>query len=176
LDLYVFDRNQILTHVHSGTIGWISLSIIAAATWLARGINPILALALMIVVPIYVASFYIANPILRVAGGTALLLLILWVVLWAWQVAMTNRSLPTLAVALGLTTFTYGAIIGVLRQIQLAGGPSPFPASADIVGAHASAMVFSYLILIAMGLLEWRLLGTENRQRSGLVQLVLLFT
>jgi hypothetical protein len=36
-------------------------------------------------------------------------------------------------------------------------------------------MVFSYLIVVAMGLLEWRVLGTENRPRAGVVQLVLLF-
>jgi hypothetical protein len=88
---------------------------------------------------------------------------------------MANRSLTALALALGLTTFTYGAIIGVLRQIQLAGGPSPFPASADIVGAHASAMVFSYLILAAMGLLEWQIRGTTTRPRGGLVQVFGLF-
>jgi hypothetical protein len=50
-----------------------------------------------------------------------------------------------------------------------------FPAGADIVGAHASAMVFSYLILIAMGLLDWRVLGTEDRPRGGVAQVALLF-
>ena len=174
LDLYEFDRNQILTHVHSGTIGWISLSIIAATTWLARGIDRRLALALIVVVPIYVASFYIANPTLRILGGTALLVLILWVVVWAWQVARANRTLPTLAVALGLTTFTW-AIIGVLRQVQLAGGPSPFSASADVAGAHASAMVFSYLILAAMGLLEWRVCDPIGWRPWALAQVISLF-
>jgi hypothetical protein len=122
-----------------------------------------------------VAAFYLGNPTLREVVGTILLIAILWVVVWAWQLARRQRTLPALAIALGLTTFTYGAIIGVLRQVQLAGGPSPFPASADIVGAHASAMVFSYLILIAMGLLEWRILGTKDRPRAGIAQLALLF-
>ena len=36
-------------------------------------------------------------------------------------------------------------------------------------------MVFSYLILAAMGLIEWRLLGTTDRPRGGLVQVLLLF-
>jgi hypothetical protein len=89
--------------------------------------------------------------------------------------AMAEKTLPRLAVALGLTTFTYGAIIGVLRQAQNAGGPSPFAAGADVVGAHASAMVFSYLMLAAMGLIEWRVLGTTNRPRGGVIQVVLLF-
>ena len=170
LDLVDFNRDQILTHVHSGTLGWISLSIVAAAAWLGGGIDRRLATAVAALIPIYVLAFYLAQPTLRVVAGTLVLIAIVWLVVWAWQVAMRNRSLPTLAVALGLTTFTYGAVIGVLRQIQLAGGPSLFPSSADVVGAHASAMVFSYLILVAMGLLEWRVLGTAGRPRGGVAQ------
>ena len=174
-DAVEFDHNQVLTHVHSGTLGWITLTILAAATWYARGIPRPLAIGLAAVIPIYVASFYYANPTLREIVGGVLLVLIVWLVVWAWQVAMARPTLPALAIALGLTTFTYGAVIGVLRQVQLAGGPSVFPAGADIVGAHASAMVFSYLILIAMGLLDWRVLGTEDRPRGGVAQVALLF-
>jgi hypothetical protein len=174
-DAVEFNHDQILTHVHSGTLGWISLSIVAAAAWVARGIDRRLAIAIGVVIPVYVLAFYLAIPWLRAVAGGVLLVLIVWLVVWAWGVASARRSLPTLAVALGLTTFTYGAVIGVLRQVQLAGGPSLFPASADIVGAHASAMVFSYLIIVAMGLLEWRILGTEDRPRGGVAQVVLLF-
>ena len=174
-DAVDFNRDQILTHVHSGTLGWITLSIVAASAWFARGIDRRLAIALGAILPIYVAAFYLANPTLREVVGGILLIAILWLVVWAWQLATTRRSLPALAIALGLTTFTYGAIIGVLRQVQLAGGPSPFSSTADVVGAHASAMVFSYLILIAMGLLEWRILGTQDRPRGGVAQLALLF-
>ena len=175
LDLYTFTHDQILTHVHSGTLGWITLSIVAAATWFARGFDRRLAWALAILIPIYVAAFYLAVPALRVIAGGFVLVVILWLVVWAWRFASGNPSMPALAIALGLTTFTYGAVIGVLRQIQLAGGPSLFPPNADPVGAHASAMVFSYLILVAMGLLEWRLLGTTGRTRGGMVQVVGLF-
>ena len=174
-DAVDFNHDQILTHVHSGTLGWITLSIVAAAAWYSRGIDRLLAIALGAIIPIYVAAFYIGNPTLREVVGAILLVAILWLVVWAWQMARARRTLPALAIALGLTTFTYGAVIGVLRQVQLAGGPSPFPDTADVVGAHASAMVFSYLILIAMGLLEWRIRGTQERPRGGVAQLVLLF-
>jgi hypothetical protein len=174
-DAVDFNHDQILTHVHSGTLGWITLSIVAASAWFARGIDRRLAIALGAIIPIYVAAFYLANPTLREVVGGILLIAILWLVVWAWQVASARKSLPALAIALGLTTFTYGAIIGVLRQVQLAGGPTPFPSTADLVGAHASAMVFSYLILVAMGLLEWRVLGTAGRPRGGIAQVVLLF-
>ena len=175
LDLYEFNHDQLLTHVHSGTLGWITLSLIAASAWFLRGVDGRLAAGMAILVPVYVAAFYVAIPALRAMAGGALLLVVLWLVVWAWGVYRSHRTLPALAVALGFTTFTYGAVIGVLRQVQLAGGPTFFPPSADVVGAHASAMVFSYLILVAMGLLEWRILGTRDVPRLGLVQVGALF-
>jgi hypothetical protein len=175
LDAVDFNHDQLLTHVHSGTLGWITLSLVAAATWFSRGIDRRLAWALGIIIPIYVLAFYLAIPWLRAVVGGALLLVILWLVVWAWGIYTSRPSLPALAIALGFTTFTYGAIIGVLRQVQLAGGPSVFPETADLVGAHASAMVFSYLILVAMGLLEWRVRGTRDHPRGGLVQIGTLF-
>jgi hypothetical protein len=175
LDLYEFSHDQVLTHVHSGTLGWITLSLVASGAWLARGINRSPALMLAVLIPIYVALFYLAIPPLRAIGGGLVLLAILWLVAWAWRAASATRSLPGLALALGFTTFSYGAVIGVLRQLQLAGGPNLFPATADPIGAHASAMVFSYLILAAMGLLEWRLLSTSDRPTGGVIQVVLLF-
>jgi hypothetical protein len=101
LDLVEFSRDQILTHVHSGTLGWITLSIVAAAAWLARGIDSRLATAMAVLIPIYVAAFYLGNPLLRAVSGGLVLIAILWLVVWAWQVAVARRSLPTLAVALG---------------------------------------------------------------------------
>jgi hypothetical protein len=175
LDVIEFNHDQLLTHVHSGTLGWLTLTIVAASAWLAGGIDRRLAIALGVLIPVYVLAFYLAIPWFRAAAGGVLLIAILWLLVWAWQAARADGSLPRLAVALGLTTFTYGAIIGVLRQVQNAGGPSVFPATADVVGAHGAAMVFSYLILAAMGLIEWRVLGTTDRPRAGLVQVALLF-
>ena len=175
LDVVEFNRDQLLTHVHSGTLGWLTLTIVAASAWLFGGIDRRLAIALAVLIPVYVLAFYLAIPWLRAAVGGLLLIAIVWLVVWAWQAAMADRSLPRLAIALGLTTFTYGAIIGVLRQVQNAGGPVPFSNTADIVGAHAAAMVFSYLILAAMGLLEWKVLRTTDRPRGGIVQVGLLF-
>jgi hypothetical protein len=175
LDVVEFNRDQLLTHVHSGTLGWLTLAIVAASAWLAGGIDRRLAYSLAVLIPIYVLAFYLAIPWLRAAVGGVLLLAILWLVVWAWQMVRANPSLPRIGVALGLTTFTYSAVIGVLRQVQNAGGPSVFPAGADVVGAHGAAMVFSYLILAAMGLIEWRVLGTPDRPRAGLVQVALLF-
>lgn len=174
LDLVDFSHDQLLTHVHTGTLGWITLSLVALSTWFAKGIDRRLAWALGLIIPVYALGFLVM-PAIRSGIGALLLLAILWLVVWAWRTYGAHRSLPSLAIALGFTTFTYGAIIGVLRQVQLAGGPALFPSTADVVGAHASAMVFSYLILVATGLLEWRTLGTGRLSRAGLVQLAALF-
>lgn len=174
-DVVTFDRNQLLTHVHAGTIGWITLGLVATAFWLFRSADRWLAVSLGLIVPVYVAAFYIGNFALRAVTGTILLVAILWLIAWVWRNGLVERSLPRLAVMLGLTTFTYGAIIGVLLQIQLATGNQIFPAGADVIAAHAGTMVFSYLILVAMGILEWRLRGTSTLPLAGLLQVGGLF-
>jgi hypothetical protein len=101
LDVVEFNRDQLLTHVHSGTLGWLTLAIVAASAWLAGGIDRRLAYALAVLIPIYVLAFYLAIPWLRAAVGGVLLLAIVWLVVWAWQMARANPSLPRIGVALG---------------------------------------------------------------------------
>jgi hypothetical protein len=175
LDIYTFDRNQLLTHVHSGTLGWVSLSLVAASFWLFRRDDRRLATSLAVLIAVYVIAFYTGNFQLRAITGVALFAAIAWLIVWAWRAYAAVGSLPALAVALGFTTFGYGAVIGVLLQVQFATGAQLFPGGADAIGAHAGTMVFSYLILVAMGLIEWRVRDTTGRPIAGLVQLVALF-
>jgi hypothetical protein len=173
-DVVEFDRNQILTHVHAGTVGWLTLTIVASTFLLFQAADRRLMLALAILVPIYVLAFYTGNFAFRAIGGVALLMAIGWLLWWVWQTYLAGeRSLPRLTVALGLTTFGYGALVGVLIQISLAAGVTLLPG--DTVGAHAGAMTFGYLVLVAMGFIEWRLLGTRDLPRTGLIQVVALF-
>ena len=173
-DAVDFDHNQILTHVHAGTVGWLTLTIVASTFLLFRTANRQLVLALAILVPIYVVAFYTGSFALRALGGTALLIAIAWLLVWVWQQFLAGeRSLPRLAVVLGLTSFGYGAVIGVLLQLQSA--LELTIVSGDGIGAHASAMTFGYLVLVSFGLIEWRLLGTLDLPRAGLVQMLALF-
>lgn len=173
-DAVEFDRNQLLTHVHAGTIGWLTLTIVASSFLLFRAADRRLMLVLAILVPIYVAAFYTGNFALRAVGGALLLIAIAWLLIWLWrQFLAGERSLPRLAFVLGLTSFGYGAIIGVLLQVQFALGVTIL--SGDGIGAHASAMTFGYLVLVSFGLIEWRLLGTRGIPRAGLVQVLALF-
>ena len=173
-DVVEFDRNQILTHVHAGTVGWLTLSIVAATFLLFQATDRRLMLALVVLVPVYVLAFYTGNLAFRAISGTALLVAVAWLVWWVWQQYLGGeRSLPRLAVTLGLTTFAYGAVVGVLLQLQ--GALAIAILSGDSVGAHAGAMTFGYIVLCAMGFIEWRVLGTRDLPRAGVVQVIALF-
>lgn len=172
-DAVDFARNWILTHVHSGTLGWISLSIFATASWYFATTDRRLAVALGVLVPLYVAAFAWAVPLPRAIVGTLLLVAVATVAFWAWRTYLAGpRTLAGLGIALGLTTFAYGAVIGVVLQIQAAAEQAWL--TGDAIGAHAAAMSFGYLVLVAMGVVEWRL-GVTGRTRLGQVQLVALF-
>lgn len=173
-DAVEFDRNQILTHVHSGTVGWLTIVIVAATTLLFRAADPRLIAALAVMVPVYILAFYTGNLPFRAISGTILLLVVGWLVVWIWQQFLASeRSLPKLAVTLGLTTFAIGAVLGVLLQIAFATNALSLPG--DGVGAHAASMTFGYLVLVAFGVLEWRFRATTDRPTLGLIQVVALF-
>jgi hypothetical protein len=173
-DAVEFDRNQILTHVHAGTVGWLTLTIVASTFLLFRTADRRLMVALAVLVPIYVLAFYTGNFAFRAIGGVALLIAVAWLFVWVWRTYLAGeRTLPRLAVTLGLTVFAYGALVGVLIQVSFAAGITIIPG--DSVAAHASAMTFGYLVLAAMGLIEWRILGTRSLPRLGLVQVGVLF-
>jgi hypothetical protein len=173
-DAVEFDRNQLLTHVHAGTVGWLTLAIVASCVLLFRAADRRLTLALAVMVPIYVLAFYTGNLAFRAISGVVLLSAVAWLLVWLWRTYLgSERSLPRLAAVLGLTTFGYGAVVGVLLQLQFAMGLDIVPG--DAIGAHASAMTFGYLVLVAMGLIEWRLRDTRGLPALGLMQVLALF-
>ena len=173
-DAVEFDRNAILTHVHSGTVGWLTLTIVATTFVLFRAADRNLMLALAIGVPVYVFAFYTGNFVFRAIAGVALLGIVAWLVYWVWITYLAGeRTIPRLAVVLGLTSFGYGAVVGVLIQLALALEVDVLPG--DTIGAHASAMTFGYLVLCAMGFIEWRLRDTRGLPTLGLVQVGALF-
>lgn len=174
LDVVEFDRNQLLTHVHSGTVGWLTLSIVATTMIAYRAADPRLAGALALAVPVYVAAFYTGNFVFRAVAGVVLLAIVVWLLAWTWRTYLRgDRTLPRLGLAMALTTFAYGAIVGVLLQVAFATSTTIVPG--DGIGAHAGAMTFGYLVLAGMAVAEWRVLGTTGMPRGGLVQMGALF-
>ena len=59
-DAVEFNRDQLLTHVHSGTVGWLTLTIVASTFLLFRAADRRLMLTLSVLVPVYVIAFYTA--------------------------------------------------------------------------------------------------------------------
>src|SRR2546421_4660047 len=70
-------RAVLLTHVHAGTLGWITLIAFAVAFWAFGGGPRWIAVAMGIVVPLYVLGFLSGNFVARAVTGTPVLLVIL---------------------------------------------------------------------------------------------------
>lgn len=196
LDLVSFDRadlfggNTLMTHVHAGTLGWITLSVFAACLWLfgesagAAGswVRPLAWLS-GVGIPLYVAAFYAGVAVdlnvvypLRAITGTVVLAAMLGFLWWCWRASrgapMTTARFAFLG---GLVTVVIGAIFGVLLQVQYATKGTLFPGGVDPIGAHVTAMAFSYLVLVGMGIAEWRLMPGATFTRWAAAQVVLLF-
>jgi hypothetical protein len=175
------DRNTLLTHLHSGTLGWITMGVIGITLWIFGGSGATTARNVLIsavCTAAYVLAFWSGNFQARAIFGTIELLVILY---WWWFAVSRGRvegfgrlDIPRLSVIVGLTTLVIGSTLGVIVQIILGTGNS-LPASNDLVGAHATAQIGGYLVLIAAGTAEWQLTGGGKRSTAGLVQIGFLF-
>jgi uncharacterized protein (DUF486 family) len=170
------DRNQLLTHLHSGTIGWITLSLAATTLWLF-GSGPRqgderwaswTAVLLIVSVPVYLLAWWTGNLPFRAVSGTFVLLGIVLFVLWllreATRIGYRNLTTPQLGAVVGLVTLVVGSTLGVLIQIQYATAIAFLPGS--IIGAHAETQVSAYLVLVAMAIAYWRLHGNDRTRRG----------
>ncbi len=186
IDLVDFNRDQLLTHVHAGTLGWITLGVIATAFWIFSedGSAPVsrastrgLAWLAGLGIPVYVAAFYSGALWARALFALPVMAAIAWFGVWLVQaLRAAPATLPRIGTAAAVVALFVGGTLGTLIQVQYATGASIFPSSSDPVGGHASAMAFSYLILFGMTLADWRLAGTGSgaMDRRGLSQIGLL--
>ena len=176
------DRDTLLTHLHSGTLGWITMGVIGIAIWIFARDREDLAGAVLLSAlgtAAYVMAFWSGVFILLGVFGLAELAIIVY---WWWfvferaggQSGFARLDIPKLSVLLGLTTLVIGSTLGVIVQVLLATG-NALPTGTDLVGAHASAQTGGYLVLVAAGFAEWQLIGTGKRTRLGLAQVYLLF-
>ncbi len=181
LDLVDLDRRTLLTHVHAGTLGWITLSVFATAFWLFGASAPdrgrsvrLLAWAAGISIPALVAAFYIQVAWLSVAAGSAVLGTMVAMLAWCLMAGRSSTwTVPRWSFIAGLVTLIVGGSVGVVWQLQLASGQRLL--LGDTIEAHVTAMAISYLVIVAMGVVEWRLLGDRPASRLGLAQVGLLF-
>ena len=173
------DRNTLLTHLHSGTLGWITMGVIGLSIWLFGGEDKNMAIRVSAAsTAAYVLAFWSGNFYARgIFGVTELAVVYYW-----WWFALSRGmaegfgrlDIPKLSVIFGLTTLAIGSTLGVIVQVILATGGT-VPQSPDLVGAHASVQTGGYLVLVAAGFIEWQLTGGGKRTTAGLVQIALLF-
>lgn len=168
-------QDVLLTHVHSGTLGWITLGVFALSLWLfgsgERRSQPSqyvrwLSILSAAAVPCYVAAFLSGNYVARAIFGVPVLLAVLgffgWVIARAGQ---ARNSVARLALLGAYLTLSLGALLGVLLQFQFAAGQLFLPVGA--FAAHPGALVTGYLVLVGMAVSEWRL-HPANRRDFGL--------
>ena len=175
------DRNTLLTHLHSGTLGWITMGVFGIAIALFGGNGTTIArnvLLSALATAAYVLAFWSGNFYARaIFGAIELAVIVGW---WWWVVQRTTSegygrvSNPKLSVVLGLTTLVIGSTLGVIVQILYATN-NLNEQNSVLIGAHASAQVGGYLILVAAGVAEWILNPGGGRTRGGEIQSWLLF-
>jgi len=174
------DQNTLVTHLHSGTLGWITMGVLTIAAWIFRASSPQLGRNIgltALATAAYVLAFWSGNfPARALFGSIELVVIFAW---WWWVVSRSMAeglgriSNAKLAILLGLTTLIIGSTLGVLIQLQFALGAAS-PQTGVLIGTHASAQVGGYLILVGAGVIEWLLIG-ERRTTGGMVQALLLF-
>lgn len=193
-DLWDLDDTQpaqlrvLLTHVHVGTLGWITTGVFAAtlllfgreapAGWQSSfpriaSVAAVLAIAGYSVV--FLTSTGWARPIF--GGVTALVILGFFV----WTVARARLqplSTPHWGLLVGLATSVTGGVLGVLWGVLIASGRDIQALPEDGEGAHPATMVVGFLYPVGMALIEWGLRPDEAERRApraGFVQMLLLF-
>ncbi|MEZ5175447.1 MAG: hypothetical protein R2823_04495 [Acidimicrobiia bacterium] len=197
LDLYEPDHDTLITHVHAGTLGWITLATTGAAllmfsdahndTEQDRRKARTLSWAMTVAIALYVLAFFAGDRIpgdriQRPIFGTLLLIVVVWFAVWLFA---TNKRVETSSVArLGLLlawiSLMIGAILGVLLGIYTSQGEIPGlddDTAAAVSEGHPPAMVIGFLILAAMAVIEWlfRNHTPSSEDRLGTAQMWILF-
>jgi predicted membrane protein len=187
LDLVEFDRSGLVTHVHAGTLGWITLGVFAACLWIfseggaltgwRRLSSRWLSWGSVIAIAVQVAAFYSGDFNFRLMGGILTMLAILGFLIW---VVAQSRQAPLTVAQLGMLgamiTLTLGAVVGVLMGIFLTGRLTSLPEQIFIT--HPASLVIGFLILAGMSITEWRLMPEQtpiSASRLGIAQMALPF-
>jgi hypothetical protein len=181
-DLVTFERNTLLTHLHAGTLGWITLAVIGAMLWVYdpddadRSGGRLLAAASVAAIFVYIVGFWTGNRVLRPIAGSAALIPIVGGVVWAARRKGTGRDVPRRGLLLALVSLSIGGVLGILLGLQRTGVIEWL--SPGVAEAHPQLLFGGYMFLTGAVLAEWLLVGedgAERHNRSGQVQVWLIF-
>ena len=185
-DLVDFERGPLLAHLHGGTIGWITLSALAAGLRLyaperasegERSVVRWLTYLAMGAAAAYVAAFFATTGPLRPLFGTLTMLAITGFALWILgRARVTTLSVPHLGILAAVVSAMIGAIFGVLLGLKIAFNIQALPVA--IGEAHPAMMVVGFLYPVGMALIEWALDPASVTRRAtlaGRLQIALPF-
>lgn len=186
LDLVEFTHTQLLSHLHGGTLGWMTLGILAVTLWLFGASNVserehqvarIAGIVAVVAIAGYVFAFATTTGVTRPIAGTLTLASLVVFALWTLKrIPHVTLTVPRLFVIVGLLTSVLGGAFGVINGFAIARGWDWVPDS--FFDAHPGTMEVGFVIPVAMGLAEWGLRRREPEQRAskaGLVQVALMF-
>lgn len=197
LDIYEPDHDTLITHVHAGTLGWISLAVGGTALLMfsqgralsdsevARGTA--LGWSLIGAIALYVAAFLVGDRIpgdriQRPIVGTLLFLVVIWFVVWLFQSnrAYDRSSVSRLGMQLAWVSMLIGATFGVILGIYTSQNEVPGlsdETAAAVADAHPPAMVIGFLILAAFAVIEWLIHDEKSwaESRLGATMMWLVF-
>lgn len=196
LDLYSPDHDTLITHVHAGTLGWITLATTGAALLMFTGDaasdaavkrTVTMAWAMTAAISLYVAAFLLGDRIpgdriQRPIVGTLLFIVVIWFAVWLFRANGNSSasSVARLGLMLAWVALLVGSVLGVLLGVYTSQGEIPGlddETAAAVSEGHPPAMVIGFLILAAMAILEW-LFRNHTRwadDRLGTAQMWILF-
>jgi hypothetical protein len=193
-DIWEPEHDALMSHVHSGTLGWITLGVAGIAFLMLSERRQVsadeqrqvtyMAWALIVSVVLYVLAFLAGDSIFedriqRPIFGTVLLLVVIWTLVWvvgAYRVYDSPRA-AQLGLLLAWISLLIGAVFGILLGLYTANGEVPGlddETAGRFADAHPPAMVIGYLLVAGFAVVEW-LLHDDDDGRGGRAQMWLLF-
>jgi hypothetical protein len=183
-DVVDFSRKVVLSHVHAGTLGWITMCVFAASLWLFGGTaGPaavksarVLTGAAIVVLPAFAFTFALTFGDWRPIMGSFALATIVGFFVWVlFRTRGVELSVTHVGFLAAIATSVAGGTIGVLLATKIATGRDVVPSGAD--DAHPGTMVVGFLIPVGMALAEWCFNWPKltKAQRLGQAQIVLPF-
>lgn len=181
VDAVEFERKALLSHVHAGTLGWITTGIFAASLWLfgasdtsekAKRSAKVHAGMAIVTLPAFAFAFAFTYGTPRAILGTLALLTILAFCGWTFRrVRSVQMTTPHLGFLVALVTSVIGGVLGVMLATEIAKGWDMGPSTLD--AAHPATMVVGFLTPVGMALAEWGLKGgnLDRLSRIGVIQI-----
>jgi hypothetical protein len=193
-DIWDPEHDVLMSHVHSGTLGWITLGVAGIAFLMFSEGREVtadeqrkvttMAWSLIGAVVLYVLAFLAGDSIFddriqRPIFGTLLFVIVIWLLVWFVNAYRTYESSTAarLGLLLAWISLLIGSVFGILLGLYTANGEVPGlgdETAARFADAHPPAMVIGYLLVAGFAVVEWLLHDGEGG-RAGSVQMWLLF-